>query len=143
MKTILMSLLLFIGCYQNGTTPSRADVEAVLTQALNHPELDRFIYPYVKTLDVLYFRFLPSPVYNHHSLENLKDIVLKIKDSPPLAYDKYQDDKQKPIVRIKIMKMTHDTAQVRIGFPIEGAVGVFTLIKKGTWIITEGDVYVM
>jgi hypothetical protein len=143
MKTILIALLVFVGGYQNDTNPPRTDVEAVLTQVLNHPELDAFIYPYVKTLNVLYFRFLPSPVYSDQSLENLKDIVIKIKDSPPLAYDKYQDEKQKPIVRIKIMKMTQDTAQVRIGFPIEGAVGVFTLIKRDTWIITEGEVYVI
>lgn len=95
----------------------------------------------MKKGDVLFFRFGPSPVYTDQELKSFKDIVVRIGASPPIVYDAYQDEKQTPIIYIKIMKLAQDAAELRIGFGIEGAVGVFTLIKKDTWAITEHDVY--
>lgn len=68
-------------------------------------------------------------------------LVFRIKNSKPLVYDTAQDEKQKPVVYVKIIKLTADTAQVRIGFDVIGAVGAFTLVKRDTWTIIEGDVY--
>ena len=141
MKTLLLTFLLSVSSYQNNNAVQKADVEAVLTHTLNQTELTRFIYPYVERLDVLYFRFLPSPVYSSQSLQQLKSISLKVKDSSPLVYDTYQDEKQKPIIFIKIMSMTQDTAQIRIGFSIQGVVGNFTLVKGAIWTIAKSDVY--
>lgn len=141
MKIIMLSALLFLGSYQGRSAPCKVDLEAVITHVLNHTELTRFTEQYVKRGDVLFFRFGPSPVYTDHELESLRNIVVKIKDGPPLLYDVFQDEKQHPVICIRIMKLTQDTAEVRIGFDVQGAVGVFTLAKGATWTITESDVY--
>jgi hypothetical protein len=143
MKPLFIALLFFVGGYQDSAIAPKTDIEAVLTYVLNRTELVRFTDYYVDRRDVLYFRFLASPVCSDQSLNQLKDIVIRIKDSRPLVYDEYQNDEQKPIVTVKILKMTQNTAEVIIGFPIEGAVGRFTLMKKGTWIITERKVSVI
>jgi hypothetical protein len=141
MKAILLFLLLFIKSYQSQVTPRTSDLEQVLNLVLNQSELANFTNNYINKGEIVYFRFGPSPVYDKHTLASMKGIVIKIKNGPPLVYDTCQNEKQLPIIYVKIMRLNPDAAQVRIGFDIEGAVGVFTLVKKENWTITEQDVY--
>lgn len=135
--------MLFVSSSPDRLTPPKADLEAVLTLVLNQTEMARFTDYYVNRGDMLYFRLGKSPFYTDQEMENLDfhQLVLSIKNSKPLVYDTAQDEKQKPIIHVIIMKLTADTAQVRIGFGIKGAVGAFTLVKKDTWTIIESDVY--
>ena len=135
--------MFFVGSCPDRLAPPKADLEAVLTLVFNQTELARFTDYYVKRGDVLYFRLGKSPFYTGHGMESLgfHQLVFRIKNSKPFVYDTAQDEKQKPVVYVKIIKLTADAAQVRIGFDVKGAVGAFTLVKRDTWTIIGGDVY--
>lgn len=138
---IILSLFLFLSGHQAGANTFKDDVQSVINKAINSSELTAFTSHYTSRGDEIYFYFASSTAYNNQELRELRPIVLTIKNSVPLLYDESQNKKRKPVVTIQILKMTKDSAEVRIGIPIEGAVGKFTLIKKDAWIITESDVY--
>ncbi|WP_238388088.1 hypothetical protein [Hymenobacter sediminis] len=109
----------------------------------SYEELAQFTGHYTNRGNTIYFRFGPSPVYNRQILQELKPIILTIGNSAPLVYDETQDETRKPVITIQLLKVTRSTAAVRIGLPIEGVVGNFTLEKKSTWSILNSEVYEM
>ncbi|MDF7815906.1 hypothetical protein [Hymenobacter sp. YC55] len=139
--TRILALFLFLNGYQATPALPRETVQAVVNEVINCEELTGFTAFYTNRKDRMYFRFTPSPTYNKQTLRALRSVVLTFNQSAPLVYDEEQDEKRKPVLTIQLVHLTRDSAQVRLGFPIEGVVGQFTLVHRGTWRLVKRDVY--
>jgi hypothetical protein len=140
MQYILLLLLSWVGeAFTSPPSASSSQLQAVLTPVLNAPSLAPFLGHYLCRQPV-YFRFQPSTDRDAPALRGVKDLTLRVRQCPTLVYNTTLDEHRYPVVTVQVLQLTPDSARVRIGLPIEGVVGQFTLLKAGAWAIRTEDV---
>lgn len=142
-KVYWLSLLGCAGARPTSSPPPPpAEMQVICTQVLNTQRVRDFVLYYVDRRDSLFFRYLPSPSYPAGSLRPVEHIKFGLGSSPPLTYDTRKDERKYPLLTVRLEAYApDDSARVRVGFLIEGMVGVFTLRRKPTWHITRQRVY--
>lgn len=139
--TRILALFHFLNGYQAPPALPTETVQAIVNEVINCEELTGFTSYYTSRKARMYFHFIPSALYGEQTLRPLRSVVLTLHQSAPLVYARDQDEKRTPVLTIQLVQLTRDSAQVRLGFPIEGVVGQFTLVHRGTWRLVKRDVY--
>lgn len=140
MQHLLLLFLLWTGgVFTNPPSVPSSQLQAVLTPILSAPSLAPFWGHYLRRQPI-YFRFLPSKNWDAPALRSVKNLSLRVQHCPPLIYNTTLDERRYPVVTVQVLELTPDSARIRIGLPIEGVTGQFTLLKAGTWVIRTEDV---
>lgn len=140
MQYALLLVLSWVG--RTFTTPPPAPstlLQAVLTTVLNAPSLAPYLRHYLCRQPV-YFRFGPSTARDALALRGMKNLALRVRNCPALVYNTTLDERRHPVITVQVLQLSPDTARVRIGLPIEGVTGQFTLLKAGAWAIHTEEV---
>jgi hypothetical protein len=140
MQYALLLVLSWVG--RDITTPPsvpRSQLQAVLTTVLNGPSLAHYLGHYL-CRQPMYFRFRPSTDSDASALRDGKSLLLRVRQCPMFVYNTTLDERRYPVVTVQVLELTPDLARVRIGLPIKGVVGQFTLFKAGTWAIRTEEV---
>ncbi|MDO3416698.1 hypothetical protein Q3A66_16640 [Hymenobacter sp. BT770] len=114
-------------------------LQAVLTTVLNATSLGPFLGHYLCHQPV-YFRFVPSTDSEAPALRGMNKLTLRVRQCPTLIYNTRLEERRYPVVTVQVLQLAPDSARVRIGLPIEGVVGQFTLRKAGAWAIRTEEV---
>jgi hypothetical protein len=137
MKSLFLLVLLL--AVSKPRLPESAHVQAMLTQVVNAPGLAPFLVHYRQR--PIYFRFLPTNQYSADSLHTLHRLVLRLQQGGKLVYDETKDVKRYPVLEFRFVKRQPSSAEVWVGFDIEGVVGQFTLGNVPEWHLTSAQVY--
>jgi hypothetical protein len=137
MKNVLLLVLFLIG--NKPQLPESAPLQIILTQVINAPGLAPFLRHYRHR--PIYFRFLPTARYPPDSLHALHGLVLPLPQGGTLVYDETKDVKHSPVIEFRLVKRQPTSAEVWVGFGIEGVVGQFTLGNTPAWHLTSAQVY--
>lgn len=114
-------------------------LQAVLTTVLNAPGLAPYLGHYLGRSPV-YFRFAPATARAVLAGRPAKQLVLRVRNHPPLIHDTTLEERRHPVVTVQVLQLAPDTARIRIGLPIEGVVGTFKVVKARAWSIHTAEV---
>jgi hypothetical protein len=134
-----LSLLVLLLAVRKPPLPESTQVQTMLTQVVNAPGLAPFLGHYRQR--PIYFRFLPTDQYSTNSLHALHGLVLRLQQGGKLVYDETKDVKRSPVIEFRFVKRQPTSAEVWVGFDIEGVVGQFTLGNSPEWHLTSAQVY--
>jgi hypothetical protein len=137
MKNLFLLVFFLIG--NKPRLSESAHLQPILTQVINAPGLAPFLRHYHQR--PIYFRFLPTARYPPDSLHALHGLVLPLTQGGTLVYDETKNVKHFPVIEFRFVKRQPTSAEVWIGFKIEGVVGQFTLGKTPAWHLTSAQVY--